>query len=176
MTRLLLIIFTLICLPACASTKIDVSPVTPFASDAYLGTWYEIARLDHVFERGLEDVTANYTVREKGGITVLNRGYNTKKARFKTATGRAKFPKGEDVGQLKVSFFGPFFGDYIIFDMDADARSHAFVSGGRDDYLWLLSRTPDVTAEVKADFISQAKALGYETDALIWVPHSRAKP
>jgi len=162
-------------LTGCAGNPINAVPVTGFDSERYLGTWYEVARMDHSFERGLSNVTANYTQRDDGKITVLNKGYKDKRGAFKDAKGKAKFAADETTGHLKVSFFGPFYGDYIIFDLDKVSYQHAFVSGGRDNYLWLLSRTPAVTEPVKQSFISKSSDLGYATDDLIWVDQSRNK-
>lgn len=164
----------LIFLSGCAGNPVAAKPVAAFEADRYLGTWYEIARLDHVFERDLEDVTATYSKRDDGKFTVLNRGYKTTSGKLKTAKGKAKFGGDENLGHLKVSFFGPFYGDYIIFDLEQSAYSTAYISGGKDNYLWLLSRTPIISDEVRRDFIAQSKALGYDTDDLIWVEQTRA--
>ena len=159
-------------LTACAGNPVNAVPVSDFEADRYLGTWYEVARLDHSFERGLSQVSATYTRREDGKITVQNRGFKASSGKYKDATGKAKFADASDMGHLKVSFFGPFYGDYIIFDLD-DAYSRAYVSGGKDNYLWLLSRTPTITQSVRDDFIAKSSALGYDTDNLIWVDQSK---
>ena len=174
MRHFFIFFISVIILSGCAGTPISVKPVTNFEPDRYLGTWYEVARLDHSFERGLTDVTANYTKRSDGAITVLNRGYDTKKEKFDDAKGKAKFKINENTGHLKVSFFGPFYGDYIIFDLDKTNYNTAYVSGGKDNYLWLLSRNPEINNVRKEHFIQKAHALGYDTDALIWVDQSRA--
>lgn len=154
---------------ACTSMPKGITPVTGFDSEAYLGTWYEAARLDHRFERGLDNVTAVYSKREDGGVSVVNRGFNAKKGEWQTAEGKAYFVSGADVGHLKVSFFGPFYASYVIFDIDGPDYSRAYVSGHNTSYLWLLSRTPTVSAAEKQAFIASAKAKGFDTDALIWV-------
>ena len=164
----------LLALTACAGNPVNAVPVSGFETDRYLGTWYEVARLDHTFERGLSNVTANYTKREDGKITVLNRGYNEKKGEFEDAKGKAKYANDPSTGHLKVSFFGPLYGDYIIFDLEATDYTTAYVSGGKDNYLWLLSRTPTVSAATRADFVSKSQALGYNTDSLIWVDQTRS--
>jgi apolipoprotein D and lipocalin family protein len=158
---------------ACASTPVDAVPVTNFEGERYLGKWYEIARLDHSFERGLSEVTATYSRRDDGGIKVENKGCKAAKAKWSDATGKAYFTKGETIGQLKVSFFGPFYGKYIVFDLDKEDYTHAYISGGSTKYLWLLSRTPEISDERRADFISKSQALGYDTDGLIWVEQTR---
>jgi len=117
-----------------------------------------------------------FTRREDGKITVHNRGLKDETGKYKDATGKAKFADSSDKGHLKVSFFGPFYGDYIIFDLDKSAYSRAYVSGGRDNYLWLLSRTPTVPESVRQDFIAKSSALGYEIEELIWVDQSKSNP
>jgi len=156
-------------LVGCAGNPINVEPVTGFEAERYLGTWYEVARLDHSFERTMTNVTANYSLNEDGTITVLNRGYKQKRGKYTNAKGKAKFVKDEETGHLKVSFFGPFYGDYILFDLDKIGYGHAFVSGGKDNYLWLLSRTPTISDALRQDFLIKSSALGYNTENLIWV-------
>lgn len=174
MIRLLAAIMLPVFLAACAGKSVDAVPVSNFNSDRYLGTWYEIARLDHSFERGLSNVTATYGKRPDGQISVINRGFNDKEGKFEQATGRAKFAGDPSTGQLRVSFFGPFYGDYIIFGLGNDYR-HAYISGGNDKYLWLLSRSRTVSPTIRRNFIKRANALGYDTSALIWVDQSRSK-
>lgn len=156
-------------LSACTGLPDGITPVKPFASERYLGTWYEIARLDHSFERGLNQVSATYSMREDGGIKVLNKGFDTAEQAWQEAEGKAYFVRDENEGYLKVSFFGPFYGAYVVFDLDQDNYQYSFIAGNNRDYLWLLSRTPTVSDAVKQDFIQQAKALGFNTDALIFV-------
>ena len=122
----------------------------------YLGKWYEVARLDHSFERGMNQVTADYSMREDGGVKVLNQGYLVEDDEWKSAEGKAYFVESEDTGYLKVSFFGPFYGSYVVFELDKQDYQYAFISGPNHDYLWFLSRTPEVSEELKQDFIAQA--------------------
>ncbi len=170
-------LFLLSCLilTACAGMPKSVSPVENFELNRYLGTWYEIARLDHRFERGLDDVTAEYSLREGGGITVVNRGYSNEENDWKVAEGKAYFVDEQDIGYLKVSFFGPFYGSYVIFDLDSDAYEYAFVSGPDTSYLWLLSRTPTLPKEIIEKFETSAKNRGFDTSKLIYVDHSRSQ-
>ncbi|SHI19010.1 apolipoprotein D and lipocalin family protein [Ferrimonas marina] len=155
-------------LMGCTGLPEGVEPVESFELDRYLGTWYEIARLDHSFERGMERVTAEYQMRPDGGVRVLNRGFDTEQGDWQEAEGRAYFVGSDEVGHLKVSFFGPFFGSYVVFDLEPEYQ-YAFVAGNSTDYLWLLARTPQVSASVRQRFIEQAAARGFDTDALIWV-------
>jgi apolipoprotein D and lipocalin family protein len=156
-------------LSACTGIPEGVTPVSGFDLDRYLGKWYEIARLDHSFERGLSRVTAEYSLREDGGVRVLNRGFSADKGEWNEAEGRAYFVESEDLGYLKVSFFGPFYGSYIVFDLDSEQYQYAFVSGPDTSYLWLLARTPKIGSDVLQRFTDRAAELGFDTDSLILV-------
>lgn len=156
-------------LTGCLGMPQGVRPVTGFELDRYLGKWYEITRLDHSFERGLTRVTAEYSLREDGGVRVVNRGYSAAKQEWKEATGKAYFVEGQDSGYLKVSFFGPFYGSYVVFELDEADYQYAFISGPDTSYLWLLARTPSVSDELLQRFRERAGALGFDTDALILV-------
>ncbi|WP_342631506.1 lipocalin family protein [Marinobacter alkaliphilus] len=158
----------LLLLTGCTGLPKGIEPVTGFDQDRYLGTWYEIARLDHSFERGLSQVTAEYTLNDDGSIKVINRGYNAEKGEWKEAQGRAKFVGDSDVGHLKVSFFGPFYASYVVFELDDD-YSTAYITGYNRNYLWLMSRTPEVSDEVLEAFRARAEAEGFELGELIVV-------
>jgi apolipoprotein D and lipocalin family protein len=160
-------------LAGCSSGKPDnITPVKPFDANRYVGKWYEIARLDHSFERGLDNVTAQYSLRDDGGIKVINRGYNTAKGQWKDAEGKAYFVGQPDVGYLKVSFFGPFYGSYVVFDLDAQ-YTHSMISGPDTSYLWILSRTPTMDEATKKRLVDKAQALGFDTSKLIYVKHDK---
>ncbi|QQK60673.1 lipocalin [Shewanella sp. LC6] len=146
-----------------------VEPVKDFKLDRYLGKWYEIARLDHSFERGLTQVSAEYSLKPDGGVKVINRGYSAAKQEWKEAEGKAYFVNGENEAYLKVSFFGPFYGSYVVFGLDQQNYQYAFISGPDTDYLWLLARTPTVSPEVIKQFVDMASARGFDTDSLIYV-------
>lgn len=146
-----------------------LAPVSGFELERYLGRWYEIARLDHSFERGLANVTADYSMRDDGGVTVLNRGYNPSKRAWSEARGRAKFIGDPSVGSLKVSFFGPFYGGYHILALDTEGYRWAMVAGPNRSYLWILSREPSLDAAVVSDLVGMAREWGFETDKLIYV-------
>lgn len=158
----------LLMLTACTGLPEGVQPVKPFEVERYLGKWYEIARLDHSFERGLSSVTADYTLRPEGGIRVINRGYSSAEQKWEQAEGKAFFVKDSDTGYLKVSFFGPFYGSYVIFELDQDYQ-YAFVSGPNRDYLWLLSRQPVISESLRQHFIDRARQNGFDVDKLIFV-------
>ncbi len=161
-------------LGGCLGMPEGVAPVEDFQQARYLGQWYEIARLDHRFERGLSDVTATYSARDDGGIDVLNRGYHAQDGEWQQAEGRAYFVEDAQTAYLKVSFFGPFYGSYVVFELDREAYQYAFVSGPDRDYLWLLARTPEVDDALIARFRERAAALGFDVQALIFPTHTRA--
>lgn len=161
-------IVVLLMLTACTGLPEGVQPVKPFEVERYLGKWYEIARLDHSFERGLSSVTADYTLRPEGGIRVINRGYSSAEQKWEQAEGKAFFVKDSGTGYLKVSFFGPFYGSYVIFELDQDYQ-YAFVSGPNRDYLWLLSRQPVISESLRQHFIDRARQNGFDVDKLIFV-------
>jgi apolipoprotein D and lipocalin family protein len=156
----------------CLGMPESVVPVKDFELNKYLGKWYEIARLDHSFERGLEKVTAEYSLREGGGILVKNRGFYVKKNRWTEAEGKAFFIGEPNEGYLKVSFFGPFYTSYVIFELDKENYHYAFISGKDTSYLWLLSRTPTVDEDLLIQFSKKAKKLGFNTEQLIFVNHN----
>ncbi len=164
------IIFVLyLSLSGCLGAPDAVVAVKDFELNRYLGQWYEIARLDHSFERGLDAVSANYSLRDDGGIRVLNSGIESETGLLSEAEGRAYFVEDKTTGYLKVSFFGPLYGSYIIFDLDRENYEYAFVAGNSTDYLWLLARSPQVSDELKARFAGQVEELGFDTQGLIWV-------
>jgi len=148
-----------------------VKPVNNFELNRYLGKWHEIARLDHSFERGLEKITAEYSMRDDGGVSVINRGYSVEKDEWKVAEGKAYFVDDEDIGYLKVSFFGPFYGSYVVFEIDQEGYEYAFVSGPDRSYLWLLSRNPKPTQAIIEKFKRKSKEHGFDASKLIFVDH-----
>ncbi|MFC1808586.1 lipocalin family protein [Candidatus Omnitrophota bacterium] len=168
MKRLFLVIVSLL-ISGCLGMPDSVTPVKGFELERYLGTWHEIARLDHSFERGLEQVTAEYSLRPDGGVLVRNRGFSTAKNEWTEAEGKAYFVRGSDEGYLKVSFFGPFYGSYVVFGLDHEEYQYAFVCSSNTSYLWLLSRTPTVNETVMSRFLTRARELGFDTDQLIYV-------
>jgi len=158
-------------LSACTSIPKGVTPVENFNLSKYQGKWYEIARLDHSFERGLEQVTAEYKLTPEGDVKVTNRGYSTEDKTWDEAIGKAKFVESTEIGFLKVSFFGPFYGSYVIFNLD-EQYQHSFVAGPNTSYLWLLSRTPNPDKAVIDKFIEISEKLGFDTNSLIFPKHS----
>lgn len=170
--RKVFILVSVMLVSACTGIPDGVSPVSGFDVKRYLGTWYEIARLDHSFERDLQQVTADYSVREDGGIRVINRGYNTEKQAWEQAEGKAYFIGDSDVGRLKVSFFGPFYGAYNIMELDRENYQYAMISGPDRSYLWILARTPDPGQATVDRLVEQAAGLGFDSEQLIFVDHA----
>jgi len=164
-----LIIIGVFLLSSCLGMPKLVKPVSDFELNNYLGKWYEIARLDHSFERGLSQVTAEYSTKNDGGVSVLNRGFSASDNEWQEAEGKAYFINENSEGYLKVSFFGPFYGSYVIFELDHEHYQYAFISGPNSDYLWLLSRTPTVEAEVLEKFITMSKERGFKVEDIIYV-------
>lgn len=170
MLKKILILLTVLLLSGCAGgMPKGITPVQGFELNRYLGQWYEVARLDHSFERGLEQVTATYKLNEDGSVAVINRGFSTKTQKWSVANGKAKFVNGPDEGYLKVSFFGPFYGSYVVFELDKKDYDYAFVSGPDLSYLWLLSRKKTVDPDVKIRFLAKAASVGFDTEKLIFV-------
>ena len=155
-------------LSGCTGTPQGVTPVTPFELERYLGQWHEIARLDHSFERGLTDVTATYSMRDDGGVKVINRGFNAEDNEWSQAEGKAYFVGDTNAGALKVSFFGPFYGSYNVARL-SDDYSMALVVGPSLEYAWLLAREKS-PAKAQCDAFAQtATDLGIKPASWIWL-------
>lgn len=172
MTKQLNILLTsLVLLCSCKGQEsvIDNSVVKDLNIDRYLGKWYEIARFDHSFERGLVGVTAEYSIREDGKIKVVNSGYKGSLDGEKSeAIGKAKIPNPNLPSKLKVSFFWIFYGDYFVLELDDDYQ-WAIVGSNTDKYLWILSRNPQMDDELYLELLNKLKARGYDTSKLIKV-------
>ena len=163
-TRMILVVLAAAVAGCVSGPKVDNAPVAALDLSRYLGEWYEIARFDHSFERGIERAKANYTLNEDGTIKVVNSG--VKEGKPKTAIGKGK--RTDTPALLRVSFFGPFYADYRVMKIDAD-YTYALVGSGGADYLWILSRTPKLADDVKSALLVEARRRGYDTDKLIWV-------
>jgi apolipoprotein D and lipocalin family protein len=166
-----LFIILVLLLSGCVGMPDDVRPVNNFKAEKYLGKWYEIARLDNSFERGLTRITADYSMRDDGGIKVLNRGYSASENKWQEAEGKAYFVGDPHQAYLKVSFFGPFYGSYIVFELDHDNYQYSLVSGPDKSYLWILARQPVIKEDIKKELIAKAASLGFDTKQLIFVSH-----
>jgi len=162
----------LLSLGSCVTIPEGAVAVKRFDSNKYLGKWYEIARMDFRFERGLNNTTANYTANKDGSIRVENRGYNPETNEWKEAVGKAKFVGTRDEARLKVSFFGPFYGGYNVIALDQNYQ-YALVAGNNLNYLWILSREKVIPDDIKDAYLKLAGQLGFDTDALIWVKQDK---
>lgn len=157
---------------SCANgqTKTEMETVKNVDISRYLVTWYEIARFPHSFERNLVGVTATYSLKKNGNIEVINQGYkNTLDGKRSKAKAFAKTPNPNEPGRLKVYFFWPFGADYLILDLDNDYQ-WALVGSSSPNYLWILSRKPQMEAALYNSIVSKAKSLGYDTSKLELVP------
>jgi apolipoprotein D and lipocalin family protein len=163
-----IVLFTQI-LIGCTGIPEDLKAVNNFDLNRYLGTWYEIARLDHRFERGLNNISADYTMNTNNSIKVINKGWNVTDQKWEQAEGKAYFVEQPDIGRLKVSFFGPFYGGYNIIDLDKKNYSYAMVTGPDKSYFWILSRTKQLPKATLDALINRAKVMGFPVDKFIFV-------
>ena len=166
------LIASILCLSSssCIGQKVDNSTIKSLSLNRYLGTWYEIARYDHSFERGLTYTKAQYSLNYDGSVSVTNSGI--KEGKNRTSRGKAKLT--ETTGLLRVSFFGPFYSDYRIMMLDED-YNYALVGSGNAKYLWILSRTPELPDEILGQILSEAHRRGYDTNKLIWVEQASTR-
>ena len=162
-------------LTGCATTS-DIAAVRDFEPERYMGTWYEIARLPQYFERDMDEVRARYTLEPDGSIEVVNSGVRDGEPRSITGTAKLKRPKAKPlVGELRVSFFWPFYSDYRIIELDPD-YTVAVVTAGSRDYLWVLSRKPEMAQEELDGIVSRMKTLGFEVDKLEYPKPAKLDP
>jgi apolipoprotein D and lipocalin family protein len=167
--RLIVLVLSLLLVACGTKTPEHVKPVENFDGARYLGTWYEIARIDSRFEKGLSRVTATYTAREDGGITVTNRGFEAATGQWKESVGKAFFVDGKDKGHLKVSFFGPFYGAYVVFELEREGYQYALISGPDTAYFWLLSRSPTMDPVLRNQLIDLAVSKGFKREDIMLV-------
>lgn len=144
-----------------------VTPVSPFEKERYMGTWYEIARLESGYGKGLSQVTTEYSPHKDGSIHMITRGYDAVMGEWKEIRGKAEFVGSETEGKLKVFFFGPFYSGYNVIAIDPHYR-YALVAGRNHKHMWLLSRGKTIPGEVLEDYLAQAKELGYDISRLTW--------
>ncbi|NTW55843.1 MAG: lipocalin [Chlorobiaceae bacterium] len=173
MKKLFMFLFCL--LAGCTGVPQGLSVVGDFSLERYLGTWYEIARLDNRFEKELEPVSATYSLAPDGSVKVVNRGYDAKKKEWKNIEGRASFldDRQTDRGALKVSFFGPFYASYNVIALDREQYSWAMVCGRDKSYFWILSKSPEMDPVLLRELVAKAASLGFDTAKIRYV---RARP
>lgn len=147
-------------------------PVATFDPARYMGRWFEIARYDRRFERGLHRVEARYELLSDGGIAVVNSGIDARTGIRRTARGRAHLTATP--GLLRVSFFWIFYADYRVLALDDDYR-WALVGGASRSYLWILSRTPELEAATLERIRAAAQARGYDTARLTYIAQDAAR-
>jgi len=174
MRRTIMSILMLFNLAGCSNIPSGADAVRNFDVNRYLGKWYEIARLDHSFERGLTDVYTTYALRKDGGIDVLNRGLDKDSGKWKEVRGRAYFVKGETVGRLKVTFFWPFYGGYNVISLDHENYSYAMVCGPTRSYLWILAREKTLSKSIIDKLVKAAEDSGFKVEELIFVEQDRS--
>lgn len=175
------IIFTLLLsfvlmnsMASCSSMPEKAQPVSQFDVNRYLGTWYEIARFDYHFEKDLDNAIAQYSLNADGSVNVVNSGHNFKKKKWVSANGTAKFIGDKDIAALKVSFFKPFYAGYNVVALED--YKYALIAGKNLDYFWILSREKTIPENVKQNFITRAREIGYDTSKLIWVKQDKKSP
>lgn len=172
MKNILFLLCTLLSMGGCSSVQddrmasLDNSTVTEFDISRFMGRWYEIARYEHRFEKGMTHVTATYTLRDNGSISVTNEGY--KNGKHKEVKGRAKQPDPKDPGKLKVSFFLWFYSDYYVLDVDSDYR-YVLIGSSSDKYLWIMSREKTLPAKKQEELLDKLRTRGYDTSKLLFV-------
>ncbi len=167
---LILLCFICNCKTQTSDSKVDKSTVSGVDLNRYLGKWYEIARFNHSFEKGLVGVTATYSLRPDGKIKVLNEGYkNLLSGKHKTAIGKAMIPDPRDLSKLKVSFFLNFYADYLIMELDQVNYQYAMIGSNSDNFIWILCRTPQMPESTYNMLIEKAKKRGYSVGNLIRV-------
>ncbi len=169
MKKVILVMMLSFLFTGCSGIPSGVQAVDKFEVEKYLGTWYEIARLDHSFEKGLTNVSATYSLRDDGGIDVLNKGFDQKTGKWKEIKGKAYFIKDKSIGRLKVKFFWPFYAGYNVISLDKENYSYSMVCGPSRSYLWILARNKKIDKKVIDNLLESAKNLGFKTDNLIFV-------
>ncbi|HNR50359.1 MAG: Outer membrane lipoprotein Blc precursor [Deltaproteobacteria bacterium ADurb.BinA179] len=157
----------------CAGIPDGVEAVEDFDVRRYTGTWYEIARLENRFEKDLTAVTASYSLRDDGGIDVVNRGFNLRKKEWEQVRGKGYFVGDASLGRLKVTFFWPFYSGYNIIRLDRDNYRYALVCGTTRDYLWILARDPRLDQDILDGLVAHAKREGFDTQELVFVEHDQ---
>ncbi|MFC1490376.1 lipocalin family protein [Candidatus Latescibacterota bacterium] len=174
---LVVIIVSIVVLSSCYTSKkmstASIPSVNDFQLERYLGLWYEIARLPNSFEKNLDNVTANYSLKDNGEINVLNKGFNGEKKIWKDATGRAWMTDPNNPAHLRVSFFWIFSSDYKIIALDSENYSYALVTSTSKKYLWILSRTPKMDDGIYASLVKIANDYDFEVEKLYKVDQSK---
>ena len=157
----------------CARSTRSIEPVRGFDVHRYSGKWYEIARFPHSFEKGLTHVTAEYGLEKNGTISVLNKGYDPQKQKWKSARASARFSGPKDMGLLSVTFFKPFSAPYKIIHLDKESYQYALLTSSSYKYLWILSRAPTMKRETLDSLIQKATSYGFDVTKLLLVEQGK---
>ncbi|NVJ52756.1 MAG: lipocalin family protein [Campylobacteraceae bacterium] len=166
MKYIFLSIITIFLFTACSHKDPNIKSVPSVDLDRYLGSWYEIARYEHKFEKDCKNVTATYSIKEDDEIKVINRCTKITTGEKTEAVGEA-YAVDDTNSKLKVSFFWPFFGDYWIIMLDKN-YSYAVISEPSKEYLWILSRTKKLDEDTKEKILKRLESLDYDLSKLIW--------
>lgn len=167
-------VFFLFMFYSCTGAKEPVKqPIVQIVDlNRYAGTWYEIARFPHRFEKDLVGVTATYNILANNKIEVINQGYKYNlNGELKRAVGKAKIPNPDRPGRLRVSFFLFFYADYLILELDEENYQYALIGSSSDNYLWILGRTPQMNDDIYNMLVEKARQRGYDVSKLEKVPH-----
>jgi apolipoprotein D and lipocalin family protein len=174
--RTLVLLLSFLAIGGCTKVPEGLQPVQGFVPERFWGTWYEIARLDHGFERGMDNVTAEFSAEGEDGFKLVNRGYMVKSGQWREDTGKGAFVEGRDVGSLKVSYFGPFYGGYHIIDLDKEGYRYAMVAGPSRSILWILSRDRTMDDKTYSALVTKAIHWGFDIKKLILVNQNPPAP
>ena len=169
---IIIVLCTVLPTHALGYSKLPAQPIENFELERYLGTWYEIARIENSFEEGLSNVTATYTLRDDGLVKVVNKGFEIDDKEWDEAEGYAEFAEAENTAHLEVTFFWPFYADYVVFEV-GENYEYAFVTSDSKEYLWLLAREPIVEQALIDRFLKLANEGGFKVSDLIFVPQDK---
>ena len=161
-----LLMATVFLFTACSSKNPPLQTVSKVDLNKYLGTWYEIARYEHFFEKDCKNVTANYSIMDENLIQVINSCVKIITNEKKEAKARA-YAVDNTNSKLKVSFFRPFYGDYWVLILD-EQYNYAVVGTPNREYLWILSRTKTIDENIKTDILNKLPSLGFEPSKFTW--------
>ena len=171
MRKLSAILISVIFVSSCVEVPEGITPVSGFKLDKYMGKWYEIARLDHRYERHFNRVSVEYSLNNNGDVLIKKKGYMPMHTEWREKEGKATLAGDTDQGFLKVSYIFALWEPYVIFKLDPDYE-WAYVCGKDRTSLWLLARTPEVNSEIREDFIEEASRLNFDTSQLNFVHQS----
>ena len=165
-SKSLILICIMFLFTACSSKNPPLQTVEKVDLERYLGTWYEIARYEHFFEKDCKNVSANYSIMDEETIKVINKCTKIQTNEKKEAIGRA-YAIDETNSKLKVSFFRPFYGDYWVLILDEN-YDYAVVGTPNREYLWILARDKKLPLKIQNDILEKLPSLGFDISKLLW--------